>query len=63
MASVVTGTCASCSVSGVSPPSEVAPQPTIVSVVPAAQLAVSPAPAILVGVFVDALLRCSSVTS
>ena len=54
------GTCASWRVSGVSPPSEVAPQPTIVSIVPAAQIAVSPAPATLVGVLVEARASSSS---
>src|SRR3954452_22365149 len=42
-ASVVIGTCASCSVSGVSPPSEVVPQPVIVSKVPGAQIDASSA--------------------
>jgi hypothetical protein len=60
---VVTGTWASCSVSGVSPPSEVAPQPTIVSIVPGAQAAASPAPATCVGAFEEALARRSSVMS
>jgi hypothetical protein len=53
-ASVVIGTRASWSVSGASPPSSVAPQPTIVSRSPGSQAERSPAPATLTGALVEA---------
>src|SRR5829696_6078362 len=49
--------------SGVSPPSSVTPQPTIVSSVPADQMLRSAAPATLTGVLVDGFDSLSSETS
>jgi hypothetical protein len=60
---VVTGTCAFCSVSGVSPPSEVVPKPAIVSSVVGAHSAPALSPATCVGVFVELRDSCSSVMS
>ena len=57
------GTCASWSVSGVSPPSDVVPQPAIVSIVPGAHRLPSAAPATLVGALVELLASSSSVMS
>jgi hypothetical protein len=59
----VIGTWASWSVSGVSPPSDVVPQPAIVSIVPAAHRLPSLAPATLVGALVELLASASSVMS
>jgi hypothetical protein len=63
VASVVIGTCASWSVSGVSPFSDVVPQPAIVSSVPAVHRLPSLLPATFVGALVDGLASCSSVMS
>ena len=60
---MVIGTCASWSVSGVSPPSEVVPQPAIVSIVPAVHRLPSAAPATFVGALVEGLASASSVMS
>ena len=60
---MVTGTCASCSVSGVSPPSDVVPKPTIVSSVLGAHSEAPPAPATFAGVLVDGVASLSSVMS
>ena len=60
---MVIGTCASCSVSAVSPPSEVVPKPTIVSSVPGAHSPAPPAPTTRAGVLVEALDSSSSAMS
>jgi len=60
---VVIGTLAFCSVSGVSPPSDVVPKPTISSSVPAAHRLPPAAPTTCVGVLVELRASFSSVMS
>ena len=60
---MVIGTFAFCSVSGVSPPSDVVPKPTIVSSVPGAHSAAPPAPTTCVGALVELRDSFSSVMS
>jgi hypothetical protein len=60
---VVTGTCASCSVSATSPPSDVVPKPTIASIVAGAHSDAPPAPTTRAGVFVDGVESSSSAMS
>ena len=62
-ASVVIGTRAFCSVSGVLPPSLVVPQPTICSLTPGDQSAPSLEPATFVGACVAGCASCRSVMS
>ena len=57
------GTCASCRVSAVSPPSEVVPKPTIVSIVAGAHSEAPPAPTTRAGVLVDGVESSSSAMS
>ena len=59
----MTGTLAFCSVSGVSPPSEVVPKPTISSSVLGAHRPAPPAPTTWVGVLVELRDSFSSVMS
>ncbi len=60
---MVIGTCASWSVSATSPPSDVVPKPTIVSIVPGAHRPVPAAPTTRAGALVDALESSSSAMS
>ena len=60
---MVIGTCACCSVSGVSPPSDVVPKPTIVSSVDGAHSDAPPLPTTFAGALVDGVASLSSVMS